>query len=63
MAMISANHTHMKFSSSHFNATGKIAGILWKYVRSDLVQQMGKHDGIDPAEFSLRAIARARRIN
>jgi len=41
----------MKLSSHHLKRYKEIALLFWKYGRSDLVQQMGIDEGIDPLEF------------
>jgi predicted unusual protein kinase regulating ubiquinone biosynthesis (AarF/ABC1/UbiB family) len=41
----------MKLSATHLKRYKQIATLLWKYGRSDLVQQMGVDDGFDPAEI------------
>lgn len=40
----------MNFSAAHLNRYRQIAGILWKYGRSDMVQQMSAHEDFDPEE-------------
>ncbi len=40
----------MKFSSTHLKRYKEIAGILWKYGRSDLVQQMNSSEEFGPTE-------------
>ena len=44
----------MKLSPKHLKRYKEIARIFWKYGRSDLVQQMGNHDEIDPKELEQR---------
>ncbi len=41
----------MKLSATHLKRYKQIATLLWKYGRSDLVQQMGVDDGFDPQEI------------
>jgi ubiquinone biosynthesis protein len=41
----------MNLSANHLKRYKQIAVLLWKYGRSDLVQQMGAHDGFDPEEL------------
>ena len=41
----------MKLSATHFKRYKQIAGLLWKYGRSDLVQQMAVEDALDPQEM------------
>src|SRR6476646_863296 len=38
----------MKISANHLRRYKEIALLLWKYGRSDLVQQMGLGDTVDP---------------
>ncbi len=45
----------MKFSATHLKRYRQIAALLWKYGRSDLVQQMAVDDGFDPAELKSNA--------
>lgn len=40
----------MKLSASHLKRYKEIAGILWKYGRSDLVQQMASSDEFGPSD-------------
>ena len=40
----------MKLSANHLKRYKEIAVLLWKYGRSDLVQQMGVHETLDPEE-------------
>jgi len=40
----------MKISASHLKRYKEIALLLWKYGRSDLVQQMGIDEAVDPQE-------------
>jgi len=42
----------MNLSATHLKRYKQIAAILWKYGRSDLVQQMSVHDGFDPQELA-----------
>lgn len=42
----------MKLSPTHLKRYKEIAKIFWKYGRSDLVQQMGDQDEIDPIELN-----------
>src|SRR5471030_2348447 len=37
----------MKFSATHIKRYRQIAALLWKYGRSDMVQQMSSHEGFD----------------
>jgi predicted unusual protein kinase regulating ubiquinone biosynthesis (AarF/ABC1/UbiB family) len=41
----------MNLSATHLKRYRQIAMLLWKYGRSDLVQQMAVHDGFDPEEL------------
>lgn len=41
----------MKLNPNHLKRYKEIAKIFWKYGRSDLVQQMGKQEEIDPIEL------------
>jgi len=43
----------ISMSANHLKRYKQIAMLLWKYGRSDLVQQMGIDDSIDPAEVSV----------
>src|SRR5471032_1966896 len=45
----------MKLSATHLKRYKQIATLLWKYGRSDLVQQMGVDDGFDPEELKSSA--------
>jgi ubiquinone biosynthesis protein len=45
----------MKFSATHLKRYRQIAALLWKYGRSDLVQQMAVDDGFDPGELKSSA--------
>ena len=40
----------MKISVNHLKRYKEIALLLWKYGRSDLVQQMGIDEAVDPQE-------------
>lgn len=42
----------MKLSANHLKRYHQIASLLWKYGRSDLVQQMSTEDGFGPHEFA-----------
>jgi predicted unusual protein kinase regulating ubiquinone biosynthesis (AarF/ABC1/UbiB family) len=41
----------MRFSASHLKRYRQIAGLLWKYGRSDVAQQMAVPDEFDPGEL------------
>jgi predicted unusual protein kinase regulating ubiquinone biosynthesis (AarF/ABC1/UbiB family) len=41
----------MKFSATHLKRYRQIAGLLWKYGRSDIAQQMAVPDEFDPDEL------------
>lgn len=41
----------MKFSATHLRRYRQIAGLLWKYGRSDIAQQMAVPDEFDPDEL------------
>jgi predicted unusual protein kinase regulating ubiquinone biosynthesis (AarF/ABC1/UbiB family) len=41
----------MNFSATHLKRYRQIAGILWKYGRSDVVHQMSVHDAFDAEEL------------
>ena len=41
----------MKISANHLKRYKEIVVLLWKYGRSDLVQQMGIHETLDPEEI------------
>ena len=41
----------MKLSPNHLKRYSQIAQLFWRYGRSDLVQQMGIDEGIDPKEL------------
>ncbi len=41
----------MKLSPNHLRRYSQIAQLFWRYGRSDLVQQMGIDEGIDPKEL------------
>src|SRR5471030_3216793 len=45
----------MKLSATHLKRYRQIATLLWKYGRSDLVQQMAVDDGFDPEELKSSA--------
>jgi len=45
----------MKFSTSHVKRYKEIATLLWKYGRSDLVQQMGGIETLDPDAIKVAA--------
>jgi ubiquinone biosynthesis protein len=45
----------MNLSATHLKRYKQIAVLLWKYGRSDLVQQMAAHDGFDPEEVKAGA--------
>jgi ubiquinone biosynthesis protein len=45
----------MKLSATHLKRYKQIATLLWKYGRSDLVQQMAVDDGFDPQELKASA--------
>jgi ubiquinone biosynthesis protein len=45
----------MKLSANHLKRYKQIATLLWKYGRSDLVQQMAVDDGFDPQEMKTPA--------
>src|SRR5580698_2045771 len=45
----------MKLSATHLKRYKQIATLLWKYGRSDLVQQMAVDDGFDPQELKTSA--------
>jgi len=45
----------MKLSATHLKHYKQIAALLWKYGRSDLVQQMAVDDGFDPEELKASA--------
>jgi ubiquinone biosynthesis protein len=47
----------MNFSTEHFTRYRQIAQLLWKYGRSDLVQQMKAQDGLDPGEMAQESSA------
>jgi ubiquinone biosynthesis protein len=42
----------MNLSATHLKRYKQIAAILWKYGRSDLVQQMSAHEGFDPQDLA-----------
>jgi len=42
--------TKMKISANHLKRYKEIGLLLWKYGRSDLVQQMGIDEAVDPQE-------------
>jgi len=41
----------MKLSATHFKRYRQIAGLLWKYGRSDIVHEMASHEGFDLQEL------------
>jgi predicted unusual protein kinase regulating ubiquinone biosynthesis (AarF/ABC1/UbiB family) len=45
----------MNLSATHLKRYKQIAVLLWKYGRSDMVQQMAAHDGFDPEELKADA--------
>src|ERR1700690_3853866 len=45
----------MTFSATHLKRYRQIAGLLWKYGRSDLAQQMALPDEFDPQELKAGA--------
>ena len=45
----------MKLSASHLKRYREIASLLWKYGRSDLVQQMSSEEGFGAEELNLPA--------
>src|SRR6187401_1361138 len=45
--------TRMKISAKHLKRYKEIGLLLWKYGRSDLVQQMGIDEAVDPQEASV----------
>jgi ubiquinone biosynthesis protein len=45
----------MKLSANHLKRYKEIAALLWKYGRSDLVQQMGREDDLEPADRKIAA--------
>ncbi|HEY8994919.1 MAG TPA: AarF/UbiB family protein [Lacunisphaera sp.] len=49
----------MKFSANHLKRYRQITSLLWKYGRSDLVQQLAAYDGFGPAEASVPPPAEA----
>jgi hypothetical protein len=38
----------MNFSATHLKRYRQIAGIMWKYGRSDVVKQMSAHEAFEP---------------
>ena len=42
----------MKISANHLKRYQEIGLLLWKYGRSDLVQQMGIDEAVDPQEVT-----------
>ena len=49
----------MKISSNHLKRYKEIGLLLWKYGRSDLVQQMGIDEAVDPQEAKAAGSAEA----
>jgi len=49
----------MKISANHLKRYKEIALLLWKYGRSDLVQQMGIDEAIDPQEAKAASAGKA----
>jgi predicted unusual protein kinase regulating ubiquinone biosynthesis (AarF/ABC1/UbiB family) len=45
----------MTFSAAHLKRYRQIAALLWKYGRSDMVQQMAEPDVFDPQELQTKA--------
>ena len=49
----------MKISTNHLKRWKEIGVLLWKYGRSDLVQQMGVDEAFDPQEATVEGKAAA----
>lgn len=49
----------MKISANHLKRYKEIALLLWKYGRSDLVQQMGINEAVDPQEAKAASAGKA----
>jgi ubiquinone biosynthesis protein len=50
----------MKISANHLKRYKEIALVLWKYGRSDLVQQMGIDEAVDPQQAKAASAGGAR---
>lgn len=48
----------MKLSPKHLKRYKEIAGIFWKYERSDIARHMAGEDGIDPDEMNAEGDAK-----